>query len=192
MDRRKALKGIGIGVASTVYSGSILSLLQSCKQEAALNLEWTPTFLDTNQAYLVKEALAIILPETDTPGALSLGIPQFIDKYLDQVSSDEERNHFTQQANKFQKQIELNSSKKIGELTKEDFQAIIEKNFDGTENRDNAYEFLSILRGQAVRAWKNSELIGENVLWYDPIPGKWKACRLLNEDGEGRLSSLSW
>ena len=35
-----------------------------------------------------------------------------------------------------------------------------------------------------------SEEIGENVLWYDPVPGQQKGCVPLSEAGNGKVMSL--
>jgi hypothetical protein len=42
----------------------------------------------------------------------------------------------------------------------------------------------------AIWAWKTSEEIGENVLWYDPIPGQFIACGSVEELGNGKAMSL--
>lgn len=52
------------------------------------------------------------------------------------------------------------------------------------------YYLLATIRDITIFAWKNSEEIGENVLWYDPVPGQYKGCIPLSEAGNGKDMSL--
>jgi len=53
-----------------------------------------------------------------------------------------------------------------------------------------AYAYLNNVRDMAIWAWKNSEEVGENVMWYDPIPGEYIACGPVSELGGGKAMSL--
>lgn len=191
MDRREALKSMGVGAAAAVYSGSILALLNGCKSDAAKNLAWKPELFDMRQALAVKKALDVILPTTESsPGAVELGVPRFLDKFASNVSSPEEQEQLKAAANQFIAQLEKNSGKKLEDATNEDFLAIVKKNFEGKDNRDGAYEFLQQVRSSGVWAWKNSKRIGEHYYFYDPVPGKFVGCRPLDAEGDGKLASL--
>lgn len=50
--------------------------------------------LDTPQQMLVTDICEMIIPETDTPGAVSVRVPQFIDLLLAEWASDEEKAEF--------------------------------------------------------------------------------------------------
>jgi hypothetical protein len=50
--------------------------------------------------------------------------------------------------------------------------------------------YLKNVREMGIWAWKTSEQIGENVLWYDPIPGQYIACGPVEELGNGKAMSL--
>ena len=78
MNRRKALKNIGISFGSITFSTSILSILQSCQ---ANELDWSPDFFTTKQISFIDRMFEIIIPETDTPGAISLNLSKFVDAY---------------------------------------------------------------------------------------------------------------
>ena len=79
MNRRKALKNIGISFGSITFSTSILSILQSCQ---ANELDWSPDFFTTKQISFIDRMFEIIIPETDTPGAISLNLSKFVDAYI--------------------------------------------------------------------------------------------------------------
>ena len=53
-----------------------------------------------------------------------------------------------------------------------------------------AFTYLKNVRDMGIWAWKTSEEIGENVLWYDPVPGEYIPCAPVNELGNGKAMSL--
>jgi len=87
MDRRSALKKAGVLAGSAVAIPSFFSLLQSCKSENRLG--WQPLFFTENEAKTIAAILDMILPRTDTPGALDVKSDIFIDKVIAK-SYDEE------------------------------------------------------------------------------------------------------
>ena len=52
------------------------------------------------------------------------------------------------------------------------------------------YSLLTNIRGMSIWGWKESEEIGKNVLWYDPVPGQQKGCIPLSEAGNGNAMAL--
>ena len=71
MDRRAALKNIGVSFGSITLSTGVLSIIQSCQTN---DLNWTPKFFTANRIGFMDRMLEIIIPETDTPGAISLNL----------------------------------------------------------------------------------------------------------------------
>jgi len=214
MKRRQALKNIGLGAGIFIVGPSTLSLLQSCKNEP--EYDWQPTFLSASHGFALQRILDIILPATDTPGASDLNIAQFIDSYMDQVADEERRNRFEQSAGAFSKAFKAEYDKEQGEGKDEEFENLIKKYLKATpaekkeyvkrntETQDaqkqqsdmeidpdaGAYAYLTTLREMGIWAWKNSEEIGENVLWYDPVPGQYIPCGPVSELGNGKAMSL--
>ena len=69
MNRRKAIKKIGLSFGSMTLTPSLVSLFQSCQSET----DWTPRFFSSDQLEIVSKFLEIIIPETkDIPGAAEL------------------------------------------------------------------------------------------------------------------------
>ena len=214
MNRRQALKNFGLGAGILIIGSSTLSLLQSCKRDSK-NI-WEPTFLSISNGNALKEILDVILPKTDTPGANDLNIAQFIDSYMDQVVSIEEQEIFKSSAEAFAEAFKRVFDKELDKGKKEDFEKIVSKYlraspkeqelFDKreTETQDpmdsvpeikispdsSAFLYLKNVRKMGIWAWKTSEQIGENVLWYDPIPGKYIPCAPVDELGNGKAMSL--
>lgn len=214
MKRRQALKNIGLGAGIFIVGPSVFSLLQSCKNEP--EYDWQPTFLSASHGFALKNILDIILPATDTPGASDLNIAQFIDSYMDQVADDERSRRFEQSAGAFARAFEAEYGKNQEEGKGEDFENLVRKYLKATpaekeeyikrntETQDaqmaesetqidpdaGAYAYLTVVRQMGIWAWKNSEEVGENVLWYDPIPGQYIPCGTIDEFGNGKAMSL--
>src|SRR5699024_9459454 len=84
MNRREALKKIGLSFGFAVSGTAAISLLQGCAETDVS--AWDPLFFNEEEAYFVTKAVDIILPPTSgSPGASDVGGAQFIAKYLQEV-----------------------------------------------------------------------------------------------------------
>ena len=64
MERRSALKNMGLAFGYAVATPTLLSLLQSCKDKPAF-AEWTPSFLSKEHGYALAQTLDVILPKSE-------------------------------------------------------------------------------------------------------------------------------
>lgn len=83
MDRRIALKNMGLALGYTVATPTLISIVQSCKKEVAF--DWKPSFFSPEEGHVVKLMVDILLPKTDTPSASELNVHIFIDELADKV-----------------------------------------------------------------------------------------------------------
>lgn len=215
MKRRELLKNLGLGAGFLVVGPTTLSLLESCKNEPRYS--WEPTFLSASSGFALQQILDVIIPETETPGASQLNLAQFIDAYVNEVVSLDARDNFKEIAEAFSKTFEADFGKGEGEGSPEEFREIVAKylratpaqqeeydkrltetqdpqdkdpNVEGIDPKAGAYSYLSNVRDLAIWGWKTSEKIGEDVLWYDPIPGEYIPCVPVEEVGNGKAMSL--
>ncbi len=189
MDRRNALKGIGLSLGYIVVTPAVISLLQSCSNHP--KVDWQPVFFDKEEAFVMQKLVDLILPKTEKyPGAVELGIPQFIDSYLKNVA-DQDQQNFTKKG-----LLEILSVVKSG--SDQDYHKILTKFLKASledlqsfkkNNKDTLIlNFLTDLRKTTVWAYKATEKVGEKILAYDPIPGEYKACLSIEEATGG----LAW
>lgn len=219
MNRRQALKNLGYGAGFFVVGPTAFSILQSCKNEP--EYEWQPVFLTAGHGLVLTKILDILLPATETPGANDVNVAQFIDSYMAEVPSPEDRQNFKRSADAFSQAFKNELKKEAEEGNSEDFSKIVRKFFKATpaqreefarrsgETQDPmdknpeeenlfspedadalAFAYLKDVRNMGIWAWRTSEEIGENVLWYDPVPGEYIACAPLDELGNGNAMSL--
>jgi hypothetical protein len=214
MDRRKALKNMGLTFGYAVATPTLISILQSCKDKGP---DWTPDFFTPEQGKGIRHLVDIILPKTDTPSASEVQIHMFIDKFLNEVSDPEEQNFVKMSMGKFFDKALADSGKdNIGDLEAEDlepvlaaalkqtreteakmfeyinsFQESVEKGESAELDEETSrYAFANNLRGITIWGYKTSEQIGEQVLVYLPVPGEYIPCGDLNELTGGKAWSI--
>ncbi len=217
MERRSALKNMGMAFGYAVATPTLLSLLQSCKDKPAF-AEWTPSFLDKDKGYALAQTLDVILPKTDTPSATEVNVHTFIDSYLDEVMPLEQRDFVMMKMNKFYDKVLADSGKSslmdiepadiepvlkiyLAKLSDEQEemhaeaimnyqQAIMEGGEATLDDEISRFSFAGELRDLGTWAYKSSEYVGEEVLAYLPVPGEYIACEDLNTLTGGKAWSI--
>jgi hypothetical protein len=196
MDRRSALKKAGVLAGSAVAIPSFFSLLQSCKSENRLG--WQPLFFTETEAKTIAAILDMILPRTDTPGALDVKSDIFIDKVIAKTYDEDAQAKMRSEIAAFNSECEKNFGNAFVELNPADREKVLqaaEKNSGkfspgvwGTAvGKQEPIGFYRSIKSMAIWAYFTSEEIGKNVLAYDPIPGTYEPCMPLSE-GQNRWS----
>ena len=198
MKRREVLKNLGFATGFFVATPTLISLLQSCTSEVKT---WVPEFLTIEQGVVLTNIVDIILPKTDLPSATELNVPQFIDKFINEVLGDEQQ---TQIKNGFNTMISLlkqNGIESVEKLTEDNCKSLLDQHMlvKGEIDKERAAnpesleltksEFLNSLKGITIMAYVTTEEIGERVLKYDPIPAAYY-CGDLQELTGGKSWSL--
>ena len=196
MDRRSALKKAGVLAGSAVAIPSFFSLLQSCKSETRLG--WQPLFFTEIEAKTIAAILDMILPRTDTPGALDVKSDIFIDKVIAKTYDEEAQAKMRSEIAAFNSECEKNYGNTFIELNASDREKVLqaaEKNSGkfspgvwGTAvGKQETIGFYRSIKSMAIWSYFSSEEIGKNVLAYDPVPGTYEPCIPLSE-GQNRWS----
>ena len=203
MERRSALKNMGLAFGYAVATPTLLSLLQSCKDKPAY-AEWVPGFLGKEQGQALARTVDVILPKTDTPSATEVNVHVFIDAYLDEVMPLEQRDYVMMKMERFYAKVLEDSGKEnlseveagdiepvlatyLRKRTEEEeelhmeavmnyMQAVMEGGEATLDDEVARFTFANELRDLATWAYKSSEYVGEEVLAYLPIPGEYIAC----------------
>ncbi len=212
MQRRDAIKNIGLSLGFVAATPTLLSILQSCTGDP--KVEWTPEFFTPEEGSILSKMVDIILPKTeDLPGAAELNVPQFIDKYIKEVYSPEDQKRVKNGMKAFTDKLGV-STQDLPKVKEEEIEKVIASSLkinadqrkdmerklreykdsdDGAspENEDVlVFGFVKDIREKTIAGFKISEYIGEEVLAYDPIPGKQQGCISLEEATGGKLWSL--
>ncbi|MGB5371016.1 MAG: gluconate 2-dehydrogenase subunit 3 family protein [Flavobacteriaceae bacterium] len=215
MDRRKALRNMGLAMGYTIATPTLLGIVQSCKKE--ITLSWAPEFFTPDQGLAVSRLVDIILPKTDTPSASEMQVDVFIDRFANQAMEPQQKDFMSMSMGKFfDKALNDAGKEKIGDLTPKELEAtlaealkvtkeeklgnmeaiqsyntaILEGNEPTLDEGISRYAFADNLRQMTIWGYKTSEYVGEEVLAYLPVPGEYIACGDSQELTGGKAWSL--
>lgn len=207
MERRKALKNIGLSLGSMTLTPSLVSIFQSCQSET----NWTPRFFSLDQNKIVSKFLEIIIPETEgIPGASELNLIRYIDAFAS-FAQEKNTRGIKNIDSLIRNTLNATSKSSIDKLTSDDCENQLKKyllaeeykveqwtisyNKYWSENNkkkevvfEEALAYFSIftIRDWAVSAYRyNNEFVAKNVLDFRPIPGEQKGCVDLQETTGG-------
>ena len=191
MDRRKAIKNIGTGIGAITLTPSIAAIFQSCQSSTG----YTPAFIPKQDFNSFSQILELIIPTTDTPGAIELKLPEFLDAYVDAVWSQDLKESFSKGWEAFKNDaLNVNGKENANQITKENWDRQLSKylkqSVKSNETDELALKFANDLRDLTINSYKINEYVGENLLAYSPIPGDYIGCVDLEETTGGKAWSL--
>lgn len=207
MERRKALKNIGFGSAALFSSSMLFGAMQGCS--ATPTVDWIPVFFTPEEAAQMEKICEGIAPKTTTPGAIEAGVPNHLDQAFSVFSTELEAEYFKRGLAVFVKNFNDNQEVSFNKATteqitdaingyfrkynddpsilrgyRETFNAAGEKSDDFVE-----VHFVTSVVDATFDSYFTSELVGETVMAYDPIPVNYNGCIPL-EPGQKSWSSV--
>lgn len=194
MERREAVKNIGFGSAALFSSGLLFGALQGCAPKPTVN--WTPVFFTPEEAAQMEKICEAIVPKTSTPGALEAGVPNHIDQAYATLVKENDADYFKRGLAIFVKHFKERQKTSFNKATTEQLTGVINDYFirykdnpeilkhykdtfaDEGEKTDEFLEahFVTTVVDATFSSYFTSELVGEKVMAYDPIPAKYKGC----------------
>ncbi len=202
MDRRKALKNLTLSIGYAVAAPTLFSMLSSCTDKPET---WSPLYLTETQKYIITHLVDIILPTSETPGALDVNVPQFIDLMYNDIETENNQLLFQKGSVIFQEKFESTIGSKALDGSKEEFQQVFETYFKLSEEDTKKilkeqklnfeevsedriadyqlYKFLFSVRYYTLFGYYTSKKVGTEVLNYDPVPGVYQGCIPLSDVG---------
>jgi hypothetical protein len=94
--RRELLRRAAWLLGGAISAPAALALLQGCSRQPPGDVKaaWVPTLLDGREVEVVTAIADIMIPKTDTSGALDAGVPAFIDSALAALYSKDDQRRF--------------------------------------------------------------------------------------------------
>lgn len=192
MNRRKAIKKSGLIAGGMVLVPSFLTIFQSCQSES--RLEYQPLFFTKEEAQFISKLVDIILPRTDTPGALDVKADIFMDKVFAKTNDASQQKKIRSEMAQFNENCKKNHGAVFIDLEKDQQEEVLKAaeassgKFNGgvwgtAVGKQEPVGFYRSIKSMAIWAYLTSEEIGKNVLSYDPIPGEYKGCIPLSDVG---------
>lgn len=196
MERRKALKNIGLGSAALFGSSALFGALQGCSPSAP-EVGWIPVFFTPAEAAQMEKICEAIAPKTATPGAIEAGVVNHLDQALNVLYKERDSDYFRRGLAAFVKSYDDNQETSFNKATTEQMTKVINDfvvDFESDDARSKAYYgslqdeageksddfvmtyFTINVVPATFNSYFTSELVGETVMRYDPIPQKYEGC----------------
>lgn len=129
-------------------------------------------FYNADELALVSRLADLIIPRTDTPGALDVNVPGFLDSLMADWASAE-----TQEAHhRFLSQIEMSLTSKFIDLPTDEAVAALEKYDAAAYSGQGLHRGYRSLKGLITQAYFASEDGALKERKWVATPGRWDPC----------------
>jgi hypothetical protein len=156
MERRTAIKNLFI------IAGGI-AILKSCtpgKNKASIELKKIDVSAD--QEALLAEFVEVLIPETTTPGAKSLGLHLFVLKMVDDC-------HDAEDQKKFMAGLTALNQQSFQKAAADERKKIVET----IRTSSDAPGFFDIVRRRTLQGYMNSKYVMTELIPYELVPSRY-------------------
>jgi hypothetical protein len=213
MNRREILRYTAYATGFALSAPLASALLTGCKADPEmLEPGFKPSFFSETEYEYISKVADAMLPKTDTPGAVEVGVPQMIDKMVADVygKADQDKTRAGLQALMQKMDADnpggfgkMETDKALMYLQDQDLhykQGKVEVTMSGEDvpqeemvegdgpSAKNAYFSL---KGMIIGMYFQTEEVATTMLAYDPMPGVYVPCGDLQELTGGKAWAIS-
>lgn len=138
-------------------------------------------YLPTAQGAVLSAAAERILPRTNTPGALDVGVPAFIDRFYGEFMNPDERRLLVSVLDDIERAATDAHKTPFASLAPAQQDAVLRG--IAAAQQAQAPSSFGLLRSLTVFGYFSSEQVGKRVLNYDPVPGAYDGCVPIEQVG---------
>jgi hypothetical protein len=177
MNRREVLHLLsGIAVAPMLAPASPEGLWDLGRAIHARLAGRTGRSLDPDQMEVVTRIADLILPETSTPGATSVKVPEFIDLMLTEWYPATERDRFLDGLADLDARGRRDHGGVFLDLRAADQGALLQA-LDGVKGAEgSAEDAFATVKQLTIYGYFTSEVVMKDVIHYQVIPGRFDGC----------------
>jgi hypothetical protein len=193
MNRREALKRVAWLMGGTVSASAILAIGKG--YSATTSVGSKPSILSPPQVGIVSAVSEIMIPRTDTPGAIDVGVPGFIDLVLKDAYTQKDRERYLSglaefdavaQAEQGKTFVALESAQQVALVRKFHDAAIVEERRLHPTHGSLQRPFILMTKELTLLGFFTSQVGATQVLQYVAVPGSYHACVPLEQAGNGK------
>lgn len=191
MNRREAIRRTAWLMGGIVSAPAIAGVLKGCVAKPTIG--WKPVFFTEEQGAIVSRVSDIIIPRTDTPGAVDVGVPSFIDLMLKDVYKKEDQDRFLSGLQEFDDEAHKIYNDSFLDLVPDEQQELVKRVHDEAVKADGQGRprpFILMVKELTMLGFFTSEVGATQVLQYDPVPGAYHGCLPLSEAGNGKTWAM--
>ena len=138
-------------------------------------------YLTPAQGTLLSAAAERILPRTDTPGAIDVGVPAFIDRFYGEFMNQADKQLLVSVLDEIERGSRAAHNAAFATLTPAQQDEVLRS--IASAQQDKSASSFRLLRSVTVLGYFTSEQVGKKVLNYDPVPGAYDGCVPIEQVG---------
>jgi gluconate 2-dehydrogenase gamma chain len=193
LSRRETLKRIAWLMGGTLSASAILGIRKG--YSATTSAASKPSVLSQEQMSIVAAVAEIMIPRTDTPGAIEVGVPGFIDLMLKDVYTQQDRDRFLAGLAEFDAAAHseqgkdfhaLESTRQVALVRKFHDAAVIEEKRLARPQQRFQRPFILMTKELTLLGFFTSRAGDTHVLQYVAIPGSYHGCLPIGQAGNGK------
>jgi glucoside 3-dehydrogenase (cytochrome c) hitch-hiker subunit len=198
MNRREALIRVAGLMGGTLSASTLLAIGKIAAPGESPST--TPPMLSTSQAAIVSGVSDIMIPRTNTPGALDVGVPAFIDLMLRDVYAPEDRDRYLTGLAEFDAAASSGHGKAFAALESTQRAVLVRKFHDAAVHEERQLReahahlqrpFILMTKELALLRFFTSRVGATEVLQYVAVPGSFHGCLPLAQAGNGKTWAVA-
>lgn len=186
LSRREALHRLTLLVGGAISAPAMGAILSGCRAEPPTS-DWTPQALSNEQLEFLEVLVDRIVPATDTPGAVDVGVPSFIDMLLQDWAEADERERFLSGFAALDEQSRGEHGAPFRQATPEQQNALLSRlDEEGVRARENEVDplpFFATLKEWTLIGYYTSEVGATQELQWLAVPGRYEGDLPVEEVG---------
>ena len=187
MKRRNTIKLLTLGTGAVFVTPLVSGLLSSCKSEPDYP-SFEPEFFDAEELPLLNAVIDTLIPETDSPSAVTVGVPQTLDHMISGLYWPEQKAAFKANFSALKEYLNTVKGQSFINLKPEEKTTVLHELIDSREDSTKtARNSLLDIKNQSIAYYLNTEKVAKNHLNYLPVPGPFLPCVPLDE-----LNGKAW
>lgn len=141
---------------------------------------WTASTLPETQALsladdaMLTDLVDILIPKTDTPGAVELGVVKFVQAMIETQHSEEDQKMFYDQLGKFDAFSSEKYNRNFSQLTAAEKGLLL--GWTSVHKDENWKSFYNLLKRYTVQGYTGSEWYMTEIADYEYAPGYGHGC----------------
>jgi gluconate 2-dehydrogenase gamma chain len=193
MNRREALKRVALLMGGTLCASAVLAVQKGYSTKSSAGHK--PAVLSPPQLAIVSAVVEIMIPRTDTPGAIDVGVPGFIDLMLKDVYTRRARERYlaglseldaAAQGEHGRKFIALEPTQQVALVRKLHDAAVVEERQLQRSRVRHERPFIMMTKELTLLGFFTSEVGATQILQYVAIPGSYHGCIPVEQAGNGK------
>ena len=198
MDRREAIKRTSLAMGGVISAPVLAALMKGCSPSRSL--EWQPTFFTPEQAMSIEDISDRIIPETETPGAKGVGVPQLVEELVSAVLKSKDRDRFMKGLEDLEKSSQETFGKSFHQLSEGEQYELLGPLNEEAANSATRYlmsgykeervpSFFRMMKEITIAGYYSSEVGASQELEFQEIPGNYDGCIPLAETSGKTLAT---